>query len=135
MLEAKENRVGKQFEDFTYRLEMGKVKEFALAIGDNNPKYLKGEKLPPTIATVIDLWGSGISYGQLLGLDLKKVLHGGQRYEYFRDIKVGEEITVATEIFDIQQKKGMDLYTVKREYRNQVNEIALIGYATIIERH
>ena len=135
MLEAKENKVGTQFEDFTYRLEQGKVKEFALAIGDSNPKYLKGEKLPPTIATVIDLWGGGTSYGQLLGLNLKKVLHGGQRYEYCIDLKIGEEITVATEISDIQKKKGMDLYTVKREYRNQNNEIALIGYATIIERH
>ncbi|MGK7379686.1 FAS1-like dehydratase domain-containing protein [Planococcus sp. 1R117A] len=135
MLEAKENKIGKKFDEFTYRLEAGKVKELALAIGDDNPDYLTGKKLLPTIATVIDFWGGGIPYGQLLGLNLKKVLHGEQRYEYYTGFQIGEEITVSTEILDIQKKKGMDLYTVKREYRNQNNEIALIGYATIIEKH
>lgn len=135
MLDAKENKIGKKFEEFTYRLEAGKVKELALAIGDDHPDYLTGKRLPPTIATVIDFWGGEIPYGQLLGLNLKKVLHGEQRYEYYKGFRIGEEITVSTEILDIQEKKGMDLYTVKREYRNQDDEIALIGYATIIERH
>lgn len=135
MQKAGENKVGRQFEKFKFRLELSKVRELALAIGDTKSDYLLGEKMPPTIATVVDLWGEGISYGQLLELNLEKVLYGGQKYEYYTDFEVGEEITVTTEIADVQKKKSMDLYTVKREYKNEKEETAVIGYTTIIERH
>jgi len=135
MIEIQCKEIGTKYEDFTFKVEIGKVRELAIAIGDNNLNYFSGEKMPPTICTVIDLWGGQTSYGQLLGLNLEKVLHGGQKYEYFKSIKVNDEITVTTEIADIQTKKGMNFYTVKREYKNQEGEIAIIGYATIIERH
>ncbi|RNF38930.1 FAS1-like dehydratase domain-containing protein [Planococcus salinus] len=134
MTKTKEVDVGTRFEDFTFRLEAGKIKELAQAIGDDNPDYLTGKKLPPTIATVIDFWGGGESYGKLLDLDLEKVLHGGQKYEYILPLYAGDDISVSTEVVDIQSKKGMDFYTVQRTYKNQKGEVAIKGYATIIER-
>ncbi|GGA19876.1 FAS1-like dehydratase domain-containing protein [Psychrobacillus lasiicapitis] len=127
--------IGTTFDEFIFKLELGKVKELMAAIGDDNPAYISGEILPPTIPTIIDLWGGKTPYGQLLELNLEKVLYGGQKYEYLKNIKVGDEITVTTEVADIQTKKGMDFYTVKREYKNQQKETAIIGYTTIIERH
>lgn len=134
MIETKATRIGETFEAFTFKVERGKVKELASAIGDTHPAYERGEQMPPTIATVIDLWGGPLSFGHLLGLNLKKVLHGGQTYEYINKIQVGDDITVTTEITDVQSKKGLDLYTVKREYTNQHGDITIIGHATIIER-
>ncbi|MFC5587764.1 MaoC family dehydratase N-terminal domain-containing protein [Sporosarcina soli] len=135
MIELKTSRIGETFAPFAFTIEKGKVKELAAAIGDNHPSYETGEHMPPTIATVIDLWGGQVSYGQLLGLNLKKVLYGEQTYEYIKNIRVGDEITVTTAIVDVQSKKAMDIYKVKREYKNQYGELTMVGYTSIIERH
>ncbi len=135
MVELKTGRVGETFHQFTFTVEKGKVKELAAAIGDNHPSYETGEQMPPTIATVIDLWGGQVSYGQMLGLNLKKVLYGEQTYEYIKKIRIGDEITVSTEIVDVQTKKAMNIYKVKREYKNQHGDLTILGYTTIIERH
>jgi hypothetical protein len=135
MIELKTSRIGETFDRFAFTIEKGKVKELAAAIGDNHPSYETGEHMPPTIATVIDLWGGQVSYGQLLGLNLKKVLYGEQTYEYIKNIRVGDEITVTTAIVDVQSKKAMDIYKVKREYKNQYGELTMVGYTSIIERH
>ena len=127
--------IGTKFETFTMKVELGKAKELALAIGDDNPMYQTGEQLPPTFPTVIDYWGSQSSLVKLLGLNLEKSLHGGQEYEYLKKIQPGDEITVTTEVIDFYTKKSMDFYVVKREYLNQQGETVVICRSTIIERH
>jgi hypothetical protein len=52
-----QDKVGMQFELFTFEIERGKIKEFALAVGDSNPQLQTGEALPPTFATVMEMWG------------------------------------------------------------------------------
>ena len=49
-----EEKVGMQLEAYTFRIEKGKIKELAQAIGDLKEEYLNGEAVPPTFPTVID---------------------------------------------------------------------------------
>ncbi|WP_280209796.1 MaoC family dehydratase N-terminal domain-containing protein, partial [Brevibacillus sp. AY1] len=77
-----EQKIGRKTASSTFTVELGKVKEFALALGDSHPDYQTGDAIPPTFATVIDFWSGDSSMASLLKLNMEKVLHGGQEFEY-----------------------------------------------------
>ena len=135
MSTALQEKIGMELETFTFRVESGKIREMALAIGDLKEEYLKGEKIMPTFPTVIDFWGNGVSTSVLLGLNMKKVLHGEQEYEYVGEIKPGDLITVKGVIEDVYTKASMNFVIVKKEFYNEEGELVLIARSTTIERH
>lgn len=130
-----QEKVGLKLETYTFRIEKGKIKELALAIGDLKEEYLNGESVPPTFATVIDFWGGGVSSSELLNLNMKKVLHGEQEYEYFKELKPDEEITVNGIIEKAYTKASMNFFVIRKDYLNEKGETVLISRSTIIERH
>ena len=130
-----EEKVGLKLESYTFRVEKGKIKELAQAIGDLKEEYIKGEAVPPTFPTVIDFWGGGSSSAELLHLNMKKVLHGEQEYEYFREIKPDEEITVHGVIEKAYTKSAMNFFVLRKDYLDQQGETVLISRSTITERH
>ncbi|MEH7255122.1 MaoC family dehydratase N-terminal domain-containing protein [Neobacillus niacini] len=69
---------GMKLKPFTFKVEKGKIRELAIAIGDHKEEYLNGEQILPTFPTVVEYWGGGASNAQLLGLSDKKVLFGEQ---------------------------------------------------------
>lgn len=125
---------GLKLETYTYEVEKGKIREFAISIGDEREEYLNGTKIPPTFPTVIDFWGGGSSTAALLNLDAKRVLHGEQSYEYKGSIHPGDRITVSTIVEDIYEKASMNFVVLKKEYRNQHQDLVLISRSTVIER-
>jgi hypothetical protein len=132
-----QDKVGMQFKPFTFEIEIGKIKEFALAIGDTNPRYEIGEALPPTFATVIEMWG-GTDFFQLaerLELDLLNVLHGEQEYEYFGKVNAGDRVTVETRVTSAISKARINLIKLETQYKNTDEELVLISHNTVIERH
>ena len=141
------SKVGMEFEPYQFTIERGKIKEFALAIGDDNPIYFDREAaqqagfrdvpMPPSFATAIDLWAGPDfeSLVNLLEMNPLKVLHGEQGYEYLTDICAGDEISVTTRVTDAITKKGMNLVTTEKAYTNQHNEQVLVARAVVIERH
>ena len=125
---------GLKLETYTFEVEKGKIREFAIAIGDERKEYLNGTKILPTFPTVIDFWGGGSSTADLLNLDVKRVLHGEQAYEYTGTIDPGDQITVSTIVEDVYEKSSMNFVVLKKEYRNQHDELVLISRSTVIER-
>ncbi|MBD8032352.1 MaoC family dehydratase N-terminal domain-containing protein [Solibacillus sp. Sa1YVA6] len=130
-----EEKVGMKIESYTFRVEKGKIRELALAIGDLKEEYMNGEAVPPTFPTVIDFWGGGSSSSELLNLNMKKVLHGEQEYEYFREIIPDEEITVHGVIEKAYTKASINFFVLRKDYLNEQGETVLISRSTIIERH
>ncbi len=108
-----------KLDSYTFKVEKGKIKELALAIGDLQEDYLNGERILPTFPTVIDFWGGGVSTSELLGLNVKKVLHGEQEYEYLGEIKPGDEITVSGLVENAYTKAAMNFVILKKEFVNQ----------------
>lgn len=112
------SKVGMEFEPYQFTIERGKIKEFALAIGDDNPIYFDREAaqqagfrdvpMPPSFATVIDLWAGPDfeSLVTLLEMNPLKVLHGEQGYDYLNDICAGDEISVKTRVTEAITKKA-----------------------------
>lgn len=139
-------KVGMSFEPFHFTIERGKIKEFAIAIGDENPLYMSIEAakeagfrdvpIPPTFPTVIEMW-AGADFDELiqvLELDPMKVLHGEQEYEYMQDVCAGDVITGQTKVVNAATKRGMTLFTLETTFVNQADEVVIIARSLVIER-
>ena len=133
--------IGHEFEPFSTDIEKGRLKFFAKAIGETNPIYtdekaaqVAGYKTIPAPATFmfsIDLDGPELlPILKLLKLDLGRVLHGSQDFEYKGQIYAGDTISQSSKIVDIFDKKDGALEFVVQEssYTNQHGE--LVGRAT-----
>lgn len=145
------NLIGLEFEPYTFEVEKGKIKEFATAIGDDNPIYYDKEiarnkgyhgiPIPLTFLTVVDCFG-GLDFQQkidFLKLNPVNVLHGEQEYEYLQDIYAGDVLTISAKITDAKIKKGstgmMDIITTENRYINQREELVALSREVIIHRH
>ncbi|KYG59732.1 MaoC family dehydratase N-terminal domain-containing protein [Planococcus maritimus] len=135
-----------EFHYAPFRVEAGKVREFARAIGLKNPVYFDRQAAldagyrdipaPPTYTTVIDFWNERDFY-QLFsqwGLDPNDILHGEQSFEYGEDIISGDVITAKAVMIGRFDKKDKRFYQLETTYRNQDAEVVRIGRATLIER-
>ncbi len=140
--------VGKTSPPFQMRIEFGKIREFAKAIKDDNPVYFDeaqaksiagGIMPPPTFSMTEAFWGSDI--GQLvagLNFDLRRVLHGGQEFEYVKPVHAGDVLTATAKISSVFKKPGkrggeMTFAVLETEYKNPAGEVVLITRSTIIE--
>lgn len=139
-------KLGLTFDKINFKVEKGKIREFVQAIGDKNPLYTseeaakeKGFKtipVPPTFATVVDMWG-GLDFDALvaaLEVNPLQVLHGEQSYEYIETIYAGDELTAEAEVVKHNSKAGMDFITIETTYKRNGKKV-LISRSTIIERH
>lgn len=132
---------GKQYPPYEFTIERGKLREFLLAIDEQNPAYQSEDApVPPTFPTVFTFWGGANLEARLgeMGVDMVNVLHGEQEYEYFAPIRVGDTVTGQTRINDIYERKGssgsMQFIEFITEYSNQSGALVLIDRALIIVR-
>lgn len=138
--------VGQQLSRYTFTVERGKIREMALAIGDDNPLYTNLDYAreqgyrdviaPPTFGICIDLWG-GHDFTALckkLQLNPLKVLHGEQEYRYYDDICPGDQLEAVCRLKNYIDKGKMYLFCLETEYRDQAGETVLVSRCNIIER-
>jgi acyl dehydratase len=139
--------VGKEFPPFVVTVERGRIKDFARAIGDDNPFYLDdrvgqasewGDVIaPPTFMTTFRAEGETGALLRELGTDISRVLHGEQEFEMFRPIRPGETFVCRSRITDIYEKTGRSgpMAFVAREtaVTDRAGEIvAVIRHITVI---
>ncbi|WEG15191.1 MaoC family dehydratase N-terminal domain-containing protein [Alkalihalophilus pseudofirmus] len=138
-------RINRSHNYTPFKIEQGKVREFARSLGLTNPIYYdqqaaiekeyRGVVAPPTFATVIDYTNQRDIYQffKELNLSPQHVLHGELEYEYVRDMFSGDtisaEVTLEREV--VKQKKTF--YYTKTIYHNQFGELVLIARSTIID--
>ncbi|PFH87753.1 hypothetical protein COI44_09090 [Bacillus sp. AFS088145] len=143
--------IGLEFEPYSLEVEKGKIKELATALDDHNPIYydveaarkegFDGIPVPPTFLQVIDLWGGygSVEKVEKLKLNLVRVLHGQQSYEYLGDILAGDKLFVTSKVVNAETKKGstgaMDLITSENQYTNQRGELVAKAKSTLVHRH
>ena len=143
---ADQSLVGYQFPSFRFKVEEGKIAEFAKAILCTDACYFDPEAArrqgfcappaPPTFSTVSMHWHPP-QEGNPLNLDLKRVLAGGNEWEYLRPVLAGEEFTVRSHIADVTCKRGakgeMTLIVRETGFYDEHDRLALIARSTIIE--
>src|SRR5436853_5917119 len=96
------SKIGYSFPPFTIEVERAKIRELALAIGDDNPIYQSREAaqaagypdvpLFPTATTMFNFWGNTKMVSQLvsLGINVMRVLPGEEEYDYLAAIYPGD---------------------------------------------
>ena len=109
--------IGKSFPPHSVEIEKGQLRFFAKAVGETNPIYTDEDAAkaagysslpaPPTFGlsmnlAVPDPFAKYIK----MGVDLGRVLHGEQQFEYLGPICAGDTITLNGTIKDIYDKKG-----------------------------
>lgn len=142
------NKIGHEFPSFTVAIEKGRLRFFARAIGETNPIYSdeaaaqaaghRAIPAPPTFMFSIDLDGPELlPIVSLLDLDIGRVLHGSQDFEYLGQIYAGDSITQQSKIVDIYDKKGGTLEFVVQEstYTNQSGDLVGRAQQTLVYRN
>lgn len=135
--------IGTEMGGTTMVVERGKIHEFALAILDDNPVYNEPDALvPPTFTMAIAHWpapsgGQGAKLAEL-GLDLLRILHAGQEYEYLGEIRAGDTLTTRSQISDMSEKEGkrggtMTFISSETTFTNQRGTDVLIARTILVQ--
>jgi hypothetical protein len=137
-------QAGSVLGQFEMRIELGKVREFARATGASDPAYFSSEAppIPPTFLMTTAFWqpeGMLRPY-EALGMNLKRVLHGEQRFSFFTNepIRVGDVLHVEVRIEDVRTKKGrrggtMRLARIVTDFRDLAGNLVAQGRSSTIE--
>ena len=94
-------RIGIDSAPISAPVEAGHVKRFAEAIGDPNPRWSK--EAPPTFLVALAPPSLHLAEAEEYG---KGWLNGGNRFEYFAPIRIGDTITATGRVADAYEKPG-----------------------------
>ena len=145
------NRIGHSFPPFSVTVEPAKIRELVLAIGDDNPVYSSQQAaqeagydtipLPPTMATEFLFWGNThfVEYLAELGLDINRLMHREEEYEYLAPLRAGEKLMGVMTVLDGANRRGpgnipIELVTLQIRYSNVEEQIVLIATTRLISR-
>lgn len=145
------SRIGYRFPPFTFEIERTKARELAQALGDDNPVYqcraaaqaagYPDVPLPPTMATIFLFWENTRFAEQLteLGLDVTRLLHREEGYEYLALLYPGETLTGVLTVLDGVTRKGpgnssIDLVTLQLRYTNQQGQAVFVATTRMATR-
>ncbi|MDE0146945.1 MAG: MaoC family dehydratase N-terminal domain-containing protein [Rhodospirillaceae bacterium] len=96
------DRQGHVFPPFTVQPEKALAEK--LLRGQGTPVDL--EAVPPTYMIFLRGETRGTNLFEALGIDRRRALHGGQRYEWYEPVAWDEELTVTAKVETITEKQG-----------------------------
>ena len=128
-----------------YEIEKGMIKKFVEAIDDPNPlwqdeEYAKkagygGIVCPPTFLMALQLTEQ-ILWAKTVKCPLKGFLNGGNEFEYYQPVKLGDIISVTGKLADLQEKEGkagkLVIIITEQTYTNQRGEVVAKSWNTFI---
>ena len=123
--------VGKRYPTVTFSVDAKRVRSFADAIG-----HPDAGSVPPTFVTApeIEAGLANVLGDAALGVDLARVLHGEQEYEWLRSLEVGEQIAASATIEEIRGRGGIEFLTLRTELRDERDEVVCVARSTMIVR-
>lgn len=140
--------IGLELEPTTVEVEKGRLRFFAKATGQDDPVYLDEDAAraagyrslpaPPTFLFSLEFEGrEPFKLFNRLGVDLNRVLHGEQEFEYLSPICAGDTITVRQKVLDITEKKGgaLDIIVARTIATNQNGDVVIRATKTAIVRN
>jgi acyl dehydratase len=118
--------IGTVWPSYTVLVEKGRLRFFAKAIGETNPVYTdeaaaraagyRALPVPPTYLFCLENEvPDPFANLTAIGVDLRKLLHGEQRFRYRAPVCAGDVVTFHPRIADIYEKKGGALEFIVKE--------------------
>lgn len=120
-----------------YVVSSAKISEFAAAIGDDQAMYAgDGAIAPPTFVAVISsaAWESMFDDPDL-GLALRRIVHGDQRFTYTRPLRVGDVVTARLTIDKVRVRSTADIITSSVLVETTAGELVCTASATFFHSH
>ena len=115
-----------------YEVTAVKVAEFASALGDADPCYAGATAVaPPTFAAVLaaTAWQAMFDDPEL-GLALRRVVHGDQRFDLHRVLRVGDLVTATLTIDKVRVRESADVIGASVAIRTLDDEPVATAVAT-----
>ena len=115
-----------------YQVSAAKIAEFAVALGDDNPRY-RGESpiAPPTFAAVIcaPAWNQLFSDPEL-ELSRERIVHGDQRLTFLRPFRAGDVVIATVTIGKVRVRTGSELVSATIDMSSRDGEQICSAEAT-----
>jgi acyl dehydratase len=126
-----------------YAVGREKVREYAHAVGETDPRYLDPEAAraagfadvvaPPMFAAVY--CGPAVFPAIMeSGLDFSRMVHGAQAFTWAEPVVAGDEITTEASLDETSKRGGLEFYVFKTTSTNQRGELVSEGRWTNIVR-
>ena len=126
-------RIGQDGQATHAMVEAGHLRRFVEAIGDPNPRW--AEEAPPTFLVALAPASVHLAEAEEYG---KGWLNGGNRFEYFEAVKVGDRISATGRVADVYEKTGSSgslLFIIfETDYVNQEGHLVARLRGTAIRR-
>jgi hypothetical protein len=122
--------VGKGYPPVRIEVDAERVRAFAAAVG------YPDDGVPPTFVTVPEIVAGlgNVVHDPALGLDLARVIHGDQEYEWQRPIEVGETIVAHATIDSIRGKGDTEFLAIRTEISDGAGALVVQARTTLIVR-
>ncbi|UGQ14642.1 MaoC family dehydratase N-terminal domain-containing protein [Yinghuangia sp. ASG 101] len=128
-----------------YEVGREKIREFADAIGDDNPVFREPEAAakyghpdviaPVTFPIVISLGAAEqIVKDPELGLDYSRVVHADQRFSYTRPVRAGDRLVAVVTVENIKTMAGNDIITTRADITTVEGEHVVTARSTLAAR-
>jgi acyl dehydratase len=142
---AKTDAIGKQWPAATYEVGAEKIREFATAIGAENPVHFEHEAAksagyrdlvaPPMFCVVYSAGAMGPAIlDPEVGINLATMLHGSQEFEWDEPVCDGDVIETTAACREIYEKDGKGFYVFETISTNQDRRQVVKGTWTNIVR-
>ena len=141
----KTDAVGKTYAPVNYAVGREKVREFASAVGEENPLHHDPDAAreagyadvvaPPMFAVVFG--GRAMApalFDPEVGIDFSRMVHGGQEFVWGPPVVAGDEIATEVEVKDVAERGGLQFYVFESRSTNQDGETVCTGTWTNIVR-
>src|SRR5690242_5305482 len=120
-MSVKTEAIGKTYDPVTYTVGREKIREYASAIGAENPVHFEREAAeaagyrdvvaPPMFCVVYSSRAVGPAVlDPEVGINFATMVHGGQVFEWGEPVCAGDEITTVTKVTEIYEKDGKGFY-------------------------
>ena len=137
--------IGKTWPAAEYEVGREKIREYAWAVGEQNPIHLDPDAAraagfgnvvaPPMFCVVYSAPAMGPAVlDPELGINLALMVHGSQEFEWDEPVVAGDTVTTEARVKDIYDKNGMKFYMFESESKNQDGETTVRGTWTNIVR-
>jgi acyl dehydratase len=136
---------GKTYPVFEYEVGKEKIREYAFAVGEDNPVYFDRQAAkeagfrdipaPPMFAVVYSAGSVGPAVlDPEVGINFVMMVHGGQEFVWSEPVCAGDTISTETRVADIHEKDGRAYYVFESVSTNQEGQEVVRGTWTNIVR-
>ena len=137
--------LGRTWPATTYAVGREKIREYALAVGETEARYLDvgaaraagfaDVVAPPMFVVVYATPAIGPAlFDPAVGIDFARMVHGGQQFDWWRLVVAGDELTTVCSFASHEVKGAMTFFTFVTTTTDASSEVVCEGRWTNIVR-